>query len=47
MLAVARTDTELLEDSESFGSFLHSAMSRRLILTVIIETVVLILFKHF
>ncbi|KAH7951048.1 hypothetical protein HPB52_004526 [Rhipicephalus sanguineus] len=46
-LAVVGTDTELLEDSEGFGGLLHSVMSRRLILTVIIGTVILILFKHF
>ncbi|KAH7963471.1 hypothetical protein HPB52_021238 [Rhipicephalus sanguineus] len=47
MLTVARTDTELLEDSEGFSGLLHDAMSCRLILSVIIGTVILILFKHF
>ncbi|KAH7943284.1 hypothetical protein HPB52_006718 [Rhipicephalus sanguineus] len=38
---VARTNAELLEDSEGFGGLLHgAATSRRLILAVIIGTVV-------
>ncbi|KAH8033631.1 hypothetical protein HPB51_014912 [Rhipicephalus microplus] len=38
---------ELCEDSKGFGVLLHDAMSRRRILNVIIETVILTLFKHF
>ncbi|KAH7976989.1 hypothetical protein HPB52_022799 [Rhipicephalus sanguineus] len=45
---VARTNAELLEDSEGFGGLLHgAATSRRLILAVIIGTVILVLFKYF